>query len=62
MTAPHYISEYQSDIRGIKCGWYVAEDNGNLSSGPFSSLEECLKRITLPTTGAMGTELKRAPN
>jgi hypothetical protein len=36
MTAPHYISEDNSDMRGIKPGWYAIEDDGNLSSGPFS--------------------------
>ena len=45
MTAPHYISENNSDMRGIKSGWYVVEDDGNLSSGPFFCLDECLKRI-----------------
>jgi len=24
MTIPHYISENESDIRGIKPGWYAA--------------------------------------
>ena len=47
-TVPHYISEDQSDMRGIKPGWYAMEDNGDLSSGPFSSHEECLSRITQP--------------
>jgi len=49
MTAPHYIGENKSDMRGIKPGWYAIEDDGNLSSGPFSSREECVKRITQPT-------------
>ena len=49
MTVPHYISENQSDMRGIKHGWYAIEDNGDLSSGPYSGLEECAKRITQPT-------------
>ena len=31
MTVPHYISENQSDMRGIKHGWYAIEDGGNLS-------------------------------
>jgi hypothetical protein len=30
MTVPHYISENQSDMRGIKHGWYAIEDDGNL--------------------------------
>ena len=51
MTSPHYISEDKSDMRGIKHGWYAVEDDGNLSSGPFSSLEKCVKRITQPTNG-----------
>jgi hypothetical protein len=45
MTVPHYINENKSDVRGIKPGWYAIEDNGNLSSGPFFSLEECVRRI-----------------
>jgi hypothetical protein len=30
MTAPHYISENKSDMRGIKHGWYAIDDDGNL--------------------------------
>ena len=41
--APHYINEHQSDMRGIKDGWYAMEKDGNLVSGPFSSREDCLK-------------------
>ena len=48
MTVPHYINECKSDMRGIKPGWYAIEDDGYLSSGPFSSLEECVKRIAQP--------------
>ena len=51
MTSPHYINEDKSDMRGIKHGWYVVEDDGNLSSGPFASREECIKRITQPKNG-----------
>ena len=47
--SPHYISEDKSDLRGIKHGWYVVEDGGELSSGPFSSREECINRIAQPT-------------
>jgi hypothetical protein len=43
--APHYINEHQSDIRGIKDGWYAMEKNGNLVSGPFSCREDCLKVV-----------------
>ncbi len=42
MSIPHYINEDKSDMRGIKPGWYAMEDDGKLSSGPFSSRHECL--------------------
>jgi hypothetical protein len=51
MTSPHYINEDKSDMLGIKHGWYAMDDDGNLSSGPFSSREKCIKRITQPTDG-----------
>jgi hypothetical protein len=62
MTVPHYFTENKSDMRGIKPGWYAIEDDGNLSCGPFPSLEECVNRITQPTNGTMSTKLQRAPN
>ena len=62
MTAPHYISENKSDMRGIKPGWYVIEDDGNLSSGPFSSRKECVESITQPTSGTTATVSRRGAN
>ena len=40
-----------SDVRCIKSGWYAMDHDGNLSSGPFPSHEECFSRITQPTNG-----------
>jgi hypothetical protein len=51
MIAPHYISEIMSDMLCIKPGWYTMDDKGKLLSGPFSSREECVTRITQPTNG-----------
>jgi hypothetical protein len=62
MTVPYYISENKSDMRGIKHGWYAIEDDGNLSSGPYSSIEECVERIAQPTGGTMASTLRRRPN
>jgi hypothetical protein len=45
-------------MRGIKPGWYAIEDDGNLSSGPFSTREECINRITQPINGTMPSGLK----
>jgi hypothetical protein len=54
MTVPYYISEDKSDMPAIKPGWYAMEDDGNLASGPFSSLEECVDRITRPMNATIG--------
>ena len=62
MTSPHYICENKSDMRGIKSGWYAAGDDDDLSSGPFSSLEECVRSITLPTNGTAASKSERGPN
>ena len=52
MTVPHHINENQSDIRCIKDGWYAMDDAGNLSSGPYASREECVRRGNQPTDEA----------
>jgi hypothetical protein len=57
MTVPYCISEDQCDMRGIKPGWY----EGELSSGPFSSHEECLSRTTQPTNGSTPSMLRSPP-
>jgi hypothetical protein len=41
---PRHINEDQSDMRGVKEGWYATDKAGKLTSGPFSSLEECLRK------------------
>ena len=40
MTVPHYISENQSDKRGIKHSWYAIEDGGNFIFWTFSQFRE----------------------
>ena len=40
--APHRINEAQSDMRGVKEGWYVMDDEGKLTFGPFSTRADCL--------------------
>ena len=47
---PHYINELQSDMRGIKEGWYAIEHDGNLAFGPFASREDCLNATMQPTS------------
>jgi len=39
---PYYINEHQSDVRGIKSGWYTMDERGKLHSGPYRSPCECL--------------------
>lgn len=62
MATHHYISDDKSDMRGIKPGWYAIEDDGNLSSGPFSSREQCVNRIAQPANGTMESKLQRGSN
>jgi len=58
----HHISENQSDLRGIKHGWYAIEDDGNLSSGPFPSFEEWVTKISQPANGTTAPKLQQGPN
>jgi hypothetical protein len=44
-SSPHYINERQSDLRGVKEGWYAMDERGILLIGPFSDQEICLTRI-----------------
>jgi hypothetical protein len=60
---PHYINEHQSDMRGIKEGWYAIEHDGNLVFGPFSSREDCLKATAQPTSATTAKSAKaRVPH
>lgn len=56
MAIPHFINDDKSEMRGIKPGWYALEDDGNLSSGPFSSREQCLIRVAQPTNDSTPSE------
>jgi hypothetical protein len=58
MAIPHYVNENKSDIWSIKPGWYAMDEDGSLSSGPFSSREECLNRGTQPTNGSTSAKLR----
>jgi hypothetical protein len=62
MSIPHYINEDKSDMRGIKPGWYAMENNGKLSSGPFSSRQECLSRDTQEMDGSIPPNVRQRPN
>jgi hypothetical protein len=39
---PCRINEAQSDMRGVKEGWYGMNEDGKLTLGPFSSRDDCL--------------------
>ena len=58
MSIPQYINEDKSEMRGIKPGWYAMEDDGSLSSGPFSSRPECVSVDTEETNGSMPSKLR----
>ncbi len=56
MNIPHFINEAKSDMRGIKHGWYAIDNDGKLSSGPFSSHEECLSSGTQPLNRSISSK------
>lgn len=58
---PCYINERQSDLRGIKDGWYAMDDEGGLAFGPFSNRETCLTRISQLTVWTKSSELRHRP-
>jgi hypothetical protein len=45
MSGPHYINENQSDIRGIKPGWYTSDDDGNLFQGRSSARRNAMVEV-----------------
>ena len=50
MAVPYFINDDRSEMRGIKPGWYAIDDDGHLSSGPFSSREECHSLLNVVLT------------
>jgi hypothetical protein len=58
-SIPHYINERQSDLRGVKEGWYAMDEHGNFLSGPFSNQENCLTRISQSVNWSTSFELRR---
>jgi hypothetical protein len=42
---PHHVNERESDMRGIKDGWYEVSERGKLGSGPFSNRGDCMEHI-----------------
>jgi hypothetical protein len=51
VTAPHYISDDKSDVRGIKSGWYAIEDDGNRSSEAFPAARNASRESLSRRTG-----------
>ena len=51
-SIPRHINGDQSDMRGVKEGWYVINKVGKLTSGPFSTRDDCLSRLTRESRSA----------
>lgn len=58
---PQYINERQSDMRGVKDGWYAMDGDGGLAFGPFFNRETCLSRIFQFTAWSKSCALRRPP-
>ena len=59
--APAYINEHQSDLRGVKDGWYAMNGAGQLSFGPFPNRENCLSRISQFVSWTASSALRQRP-
>jgi hypothetical protein len=59
---PHYINERESDLRGVKEGWYALDEHGSFLSGPFSNQESCLTRISQSVKWSSALERRRPSN
>ncbi len=49
---PYRINEHQSDMRGVKEGWYAMDEEGKLTLGPFSNRDECVACLRVATRPA----------
>jgi hypothetical protein len=58
---PCYVNERQSDLRGIKDGWYAMHADGSIAFGPFSNRETCLTRIFQFTVWSESSALRHPP-
>ena len=56
-----YVNERQSDLRGIKDGWYAMSADGALAFGPFCNRESCLSRIFQFAPGRSVTAKRYSP-
>jgi hypothetical protein len=56
-----YLNERQSDLRGIKDGWYAIDANGAVAFGPFSNRETCLTRIFHCLAWSKSSALRHRP-
>jgi len=45
----HRVSEWESDNRCIKAGWYALHRNGVIGLGPFPTQADCLAGIAYAT-------------
>jgi len=58
---PQYVNERQSDLRGVKDGWYAMDGDGALAFGPFFNRETCLSRIFQFAAWSKSSALRRRP-
>jgi hypothetical protein len=56
-----YMNELQSDLRGIKIGWYAINGSGGLSFGPFFNRETCLTRINQFNIWSISSQMYHRP-
>jgi len=50
---PRYVSEDESDGRGLRAGWFTVGKRGGLGGGPFANLQDCEQQIACAAGGPL---------
>jgi hypothetical protein len=61
LLTAQYVNERQSDLRGVKDGWYAIDGTGALAFGPFFNRETCLSRILQLATWSKSSAARQRP-
>ena len=61
LLTAQYVNERQSDLRGVKDGWYAMDAAGALAFGPFFNRETCLSRILQFATWTKSSAVRQRP-
>jgi hypothetical protein len=59
---PLYVDETQSRMRGLAVAWYVIDNDGAVTAGPYPNRDKCIERIGQLPDRSSDPELWRRPD